>query len=216
MHSKEGVTQGDLLTMIAYGIGILPLIRELWGAHPRITQLWYADDAGAGGKFLHILAHLRDLKLRGPTRGYYSELTKSILVEALQNVSRAEEFFHGIGIKVVTGNRYLGGFIGEIKAEKMCLPGKVTGWAESVGTLAGVSRKHPQSLYARLQKSLQRECAFVQQVTPCFGNAFGPVEKALRETFVPELFEGLGEGAPEQGVTRLPVKKAGLALQTQL
>ena len=43
-------------------------------------------------------------------------------------------------------------------------------------------------------------------------NAFGPVEKAMRETFVPALFEGLGGGVPERGVTRLPVKQAGLAL----
>ena len=45
-----------------------------------------------------------------------------------------------------------------------------------------------------------------------FGNAFGQVEKALRETFVPALFEGLGDGVQERGVTRLPVKQAGLAL----
>ena len=49
LHSKEGVTQGDPLSMIAYGIGILPLIRELQNAHPRVTQSWYDDDAGAGG-----------------------------------------------------------------------------------------------------------------------------------------------------------------------
>ena len=49
-------------------------------------------------------------------------------------------------------------------------------------------------------------------VTPGIGDAFGPVEKALRETFVPELFEGLGDGVPERGVTRLTVKQAGLAL----
>ena len=48
LHSKEGVTQGDLLAMIAYGIGVLPLIWELREAHPRVTQPWYADDAGAG------------------------------------------------------------------------------------------------------------------------------------------------------------------------
>ena len=29
---------------------------------------------------------------------------------------------------------------------------------------------------------------------------------------MPELFEGLREGVPEQGVTRMPVKQAGLAL----
>ena len=52
----------------------------------------------------------------------------------------------------------------------------------------------------------------MQRVTPGIGDAFGPVEKALRETFVPELFEGLGDGVPERGVTRLTVKQAGLAL----
>ena len=52
----------------------------------------------------------------------------------------------------------------------------------------------------------------MQRVTPGIGNTFVPVEKALRETFVPELFEGLGDGVPERGVTRLPVKQAGLSL----
>ena len=52
----------------------------------------------------------------------------------------------------------------------------------------------------------------MQRVTPGVRDAFGPVEDALREIFVPELFQGLREGVPEQGVTRLPVKQAGLAL----
>ena len=57
-HSKEGMTQGDPLEMIEYGIRVLPLIRELWDAHPQVTQPWYADDAGAGGGGVgRILAH---------------------------------------------------------------------------------------------------------------------------------------------------------------
>ena len=73
---------------------------------------------------------------------------------------------------------------------------KFTGWAESVEILTEVSRKQPHSAYAGLQKSLQQEWEFLQQVTPGIGNAFGPVEKSLRETFVPALFEGLGNGVP--------------------
>ena len=51
LHSKEGVTQGDPLAMIAYGIRVLPLIRVLRSDHPQVYQPWYADDAGAGGTF---------------------------------------------------------------------------------------------------------------------------------------------------------------------
>ena len=89
---------------------------------------------------------------------------------------------------------------------------KIKGWTESVDILTGVSQKHPQSAYEGLQKSLQQEWAFVQRVTPGVSDAFGPVEMALKDTFVSELFKGLREGMPERGVTRLPVKQAGLAL----
>ena len=78
--------------------------------------------------------------------------------------------------------------------------------------LSGVSHKHPQSAYAGLQKSLQQEWDFVQRVTPGVGEAFGQVEEALQEIFVPALFRGLSEGLPKREDTRLPVKQAGLAL----
>ena len=48
------------------------------------------------------------------------------------------------------------------------------------------------------------------RVTPNIGDYFLPVEQALRELFIPALFQGLGEGTPGRGVTRLDVKQAGL------
>ena len=156
---------------------------------------------GAGGKFKHILAHLRDLQARGPPRGYYPEPTKIILVVAPRNVAWAEELFRGMGIQVLPGHQYIGGFIGDREAEMRWLADNITGWADSVENLAGVSRKHPQCAYAGMQKSLQQGWSLVQQVTPEIGDAFFPAEKALRETFVTDVLEGLGEGAPERGVT---------------
>ena len=52
----------------------------------------------------------------------------------------------------------------------------------------------------------------MQQVTQGIGDAFGLVETALKETFVPALFKGLGNGVPERGVTCLSAKQVGLAL----
>ena len=91
LHSKEGMTQGDPLFMIAYGIGVLYVIRYIWGEHPRVTQPWYANDTGDGGLwgFHHILANLWDMQSRGPPRGYLPDPTKSILAVDPRNVPRA-------------------------------------------------------------------------------------------------------------------------------
>ena len=85
--------------MIACGIGVLPLIRELWNAHPRVTQSCYADDAGAGGTFHQVQEYFQDFQARGPARGYHPEPIKSILVVASGNVARAEEHFRGLGVR---------------------------------------------------------------------------------------------------------------------
>ena len=85
----------------------------------------------------------------------------------------------------------LGVFVVNRAAEDIWLAKKVQGWTELVKTLSGVSRKHPQSAYAGLQNSLEQEWAFVQRVTPGIGDAFGPVEQALRVAFIPPLFRGL-------------------------
>ena len=167
---------------------------------------------GAGGKFQQILEHFLDLKTQEPAWGYYPDPTKSILVMAPGNVAREEEHFRGLGIRVMMGHHYLGGYIRDRESEGSWLEPNIKEWTKSVAFLARVSQKYPQSPYAGLQKSLQQEWEFVQRVTPGVGDSFRPVEKALKETFVPELFEGLQEEMPERGVTRLPVKQAGLAL----
>jgi hypothetical protein len=48
LHRKEGVTQGDPISTVIYGILLLPLIFLLKEAYPAVNQPWYADDAGAG------------------------------------------------------------------------------------------------------------------------------------------------------------------------
>ena len=52
--------------MVEYGLGILPLVRELRQAHPGATQPWYADDTGEDGTFEGIWRHLDDLMVIGP------------------------------------------------------------------------------------------------------------------------------------------------------
>ena len=121
LHSKKGVTQGDPLAMIAYGIGVIPLIIGLHEAHPCVTNPWYADDVRAGGPFEHILAHFMDMQVMGPPRGYFPEPTKSILVVSPGNVLMSDDLFQGMGVKIVTGRRYLGVFIRDVTREEIWL-----------------------------------------------------------------------------------------------
>ena len=82
------------------------------------------------------MAHFRGLQLKGPARGYFPDPTKSILVVSEQNLPRATEYFRGMGMQIVMGSRYLGGFVGELGVEQRWVQTKVEGWAESVKTLA--------------------------------------------------------------------------------
>ena len=127
LHIKEGVNQGDPQDMIAYGLGILPLIRYLRTAHPGVTKSWYDDDSGAGGTLSGIRRHLGYPMVIGPLRGYLPETTKRILVVSPQSIPWAEALFWGYGLKVMTGSQYLGGFMGTEAAHDQWLK-KIEGW----------------------------------------------------------------------------------------
>ena len=110
--SREGVTQGDPLAMVGYGVDVLPLIQKLKAEFPQVSQPWYADDARAGASFKYILAFFQRLKAIGPQYGYYHEASKSILVFRQQNLEAAEKHFASKQFRVTTGERYLRGYIG--------------------------------------------------------------------------------------------------------
>ena len=65
-----------------------------------------------------------------------------------------EAFFSRYGLQIVTERRYLEGFLGSKAARDQFFGEKVYGWRDSVATLAGLARRHPQTTYVGLQKSL--------------------------------------------------------------
>ncbi len=213
LHSQEGVTQGDPLAMVAYGLGILPLIRYLKQKFPTVEQLWYADDAGAGGTFAAIRRQFLHLQEAGPIFGYFPEPSKSILVVPEHSLETAQLAFADLAFQVTTGHRYLGGFIGEPTARDEWLKGKLKYWAHAVDALASVAPAYPQAAYTGLQKSLQQEWQFVQRVVSAIGPQFSTVADEISSKFLPALFgASLKDSDPRLQLARLPVKQAGLAL----
>jgi hypothetical protein len=213
LFSKEGVSQGDPLSMFAYGIGMLPLIRRLKAEFPTVEQPWYADDAGASGKFIEIRRFFRKLEEIGPDFGYFPEPSKSILVVRERNFEAAKIAFSDLGFKVTKGSRYLGGFIGEESALQEWILEKTKLWEDAVVDLASAAASHPQAAYSGLQKSLQQEWQFILRVIRNIGPAFKGVEEALSKTFLPTLFgDDYDDDDPRRGISCLPVKWAGLAI----
>ena len=66
--------------------------------------------------------------VRGPLWGYFLEPTNRILVMTPGKVPQENAFFRGYGLKVVTGSRYLGIFVGTEAAQDQWLDEKVERW----------------------------------------------------------------------------------------
>ena len=110
--SKEGVTQGDPLSMMLYAVAVLPLIRSL-RAPGKWTQNWYADDSSCVADLPLLKAWFDELLCKGPNYGYHLESSKMVLIVGPSDVQEASALFRDLGIRVVSGGRFLGGYIGE-------------------------------------------------------------------------------------------------------
>jgi hypothetical protein len=102
INSKEGVTQGEPLSMFAYSVGVLSLIRQLKAEFPEVEQPWYADNASAGGKFSEIRRFFSRLVEIGPNFGYHPEPSKSILVVPQHSLEAAQASFADMNFKITT------------------------------------------------------------------------------------------------------------------
>ena len=86
LHVRECVTQVDPLDMVAYMIGIIPLIKRLKLVYPNVMQPWYSDNSGVLGTFNHLEKYFKALKRNILARGYFPHPTKIILVMHPQNL----------------------------------------------------------------------------------------------------------------------------------
>ena len=84
--------QGYPLEMIAYGIGILPLIKNLKQGIHAVTHPLYPGDARSLGMFARIGTYFNLPTYQGPGCRYHPELSKSVLILHLENLRSGKEF----------------------------------------------------------------------------------------------------------------------------
>jgi len=209
LFSREGVTQGDPLSMFLYAIGTIPLIRSLNGFDVR--QIWYADDASGCGRLADVRKWFDFLCQKGPDFGYFVNPSKCCLVVDRTSLTEAQCCFSDLGIQIVCSQRYLGGFLGESVCRTTFVEQKVKQWTSHVHCLAEISMSQPQAAFAALTKSLQCEWRYLQRVVPDCGDLFAPLQDALFGTFLPAVF-GCDISLLEQQLFSLPVRFGGLGV----
>ena len=211
--SEEGVTQGDPLSMILYGLALVPLAERLKEAVPDVVQPWYADDAAMAGPASRIRTTMKLLMKWGPARGYFPEPAKSIVVVDDTQRERCQVLLREFDFRYTDGHRYVGGYIGSDKARSDWIDPQIQQWVKGIKALAKVARRYPQTAYAGLQKSLQSEWMYLQRVTDRVSDDFAPIERAIQEDFLPALFDARKEEIAEmRPLLALSVRRAGLGI----
>ena len=85
------------------------------------------------------------------------------------------------------GHNYLGGFIGSAETKDLWVGDKISVWTAAVETLSKIALKWPQTAYTGFTFVLQNEWQYVQRVVAGIGFLFAPLERMIRDHFLPSL-----------------------------
>ena len=208
--SSEGTTQGDPLAMPMYALGIVPLIRQL-GHLAR--QLWFADDASAGGSLVNLQAWWEKLNEIGPSFGYYPNASKTWLVVKEEYIEDAQKTFSTHGVNLTTGgHKHLGSAIGDDTFLEHFIQKKVEKWLAQLHTLSEIALTEPHAAYCGFTHGLMSTWNFSLRTTPGTTNLLSSVEDVIRNKFIPALTGRPAITDQERQLLSLPCRLGGLGI----
>ena len=125
---------------------------------------------------------------------------------------RAKELFDELGVTVVPGQRFLGGFIGNQSGTTEFVEQKVRAWIHCVEKLTKAAESQPQAALAAFTRSLQSEWVYMQRVIPNCADAFTPLRNIINKKF---LLTVIGRSISDQEKTlfSLPARIGGLGVR---
>ena len=209
--SQEGTTQGDPLAMAMYAIAITPLIQRL--GDRTTTQVWYADDATAGGSLNHLKAWWDCISAIGPDYGYYPNASKTWLIVKEASLEEATALFQGTGVSItVEGKRHLGAAIGTSSFVENYVRRKVSGWVREVERLSRIATTQPHAAYAAFTHGLISKWTYLARTVPDIEDMFQPLEDAIRQQFLPSLTGQAAFSDADRDLMALPVCLGGLGI----
>ena len=211
IYSQEGTTQGDPLAMAMYAIAITPLINTL--ESESMKQIWYADDAAAGGKLSHLKAWWDRLTELGPDYGYYPNASKSWLIVKEEHLPAAEIAFRESGVAITKeGRRYLGGAIGTRMFVETYAREKVLEWTQEIERLSSITTSQPHAAYTAFTHGLVNKWTFLSRTIPDAEELFKPLEEMIRTRLIPTLTGQNSCNDDMRDLLALPTRLGGLGI----
>ena len=103
LDCKEGISQGYPMSIILYGILLLPFITKLKILFPNLFLPWFADSGLGRGNLDSLHKFFNKACELGDAYGYYPKIDKSILIINNNNKTKAEilnaQYKHSFEIK---------------------------------------------------------------------------------------------------------------------
>ena len=175
--SDEGTTQGDPLAMAMYALAIAPLIKK---CATDAIQVWYADDASAGGTVNEIFSWWGMLVDHGPKFGYFPKACKSSVIVKKEFEAKALEVFNGTGLNITSeGKTHLGIPLGSTQYKNRCISEKVQQWCEQVDKLSLFARSQPHAAFATFSHGVISGWMFYMRMIPLTCNQLTPLEHII-------------------------------------
>ena len=153
--------------------------------------------------------NIEKLQEEGPKYGYYLQLEKCYCIVHPAYVAEANKMFSKMAVQVVTGFKYVGGFIGTEQDTNIWLTDKVEKWVNSINCLSKAAETYPHSAYTVLTKSLQLEWTY--KIVSGAEFFFIPVKEALINTFLPKM-SSLDLTFEKKSLMCKPVRYVGMGI----
>ena len=195
--------------MLQYAIAIYPLITHLKDPISH-KHCWYADDSSCAGELLCNKEWLLLLLKLGPSYGYFTEPSKSIIILKEEHLDEAKRLLSNLDVEVTLASTFLGGCIG--RESKVCAFGqsKVARWVNGVQCLVKAARSYPQSTNAAFTYSLSMEWTYLQCLVTGCDNEYVPLRGTIQRVFTPAVL-GREVLRREHKLFALPAKTESLA-----
>ena len=134
-----------------------------------------------------------------------------VVKEDLQEAASA--LFSDTGVRICTGRKYLGAFIGDdLGGKRQYLQSKFEKFSDMVDKISTIAQSEPHAAYSGYVVSIQGKWGYLQRVLNAGDATFDSLESAVNNKLVTSLFKG-PVNTDIRDLTSLPVRMCGMAIE---